>query len=120
MATTSGDRVREARQRAGLTVRQLAELLGVSPSMIAHWESGNKPVSARRLAQIADATLSDRATMLKDAKGNPTEPPLTKPDEIVLVRSFRKMSERQRQNLLKLVQVSVNIRTEIEHEPEPA
>lgn len=117
---TAGDRIREARNRAGLTVRQFAELIGVSPSMVAHWEAGNKPVSPKRLAQIAEATLTDPATLLQDDSGNPTEPPLTRPEEIALVRGFRKMSERQRQNLLKLVKVSVNIRTEIEHEPEPA
>jgi transcriptional regulator with XRE-family HTH domain len=116
---TAGDRIRQARERAGLTVRQLAELLGVSVGMIAHWENGNKPVTAKRLAQIAEVTLTDPSVLLRDKAGNPTEPQLSDPGEIALVRAYRKMSERQQQNLLKLIQVSVNIRREIEHLPRP-
>lgn len=35
-----GDLVREARRRAGLTQRELAELLGTSQAQIARWELG--------------------------------------------------------------------------------
>jgi transcriptional regulator with XRE-family HTH domain len=36
----SGDLIREARRRAGLTQRQLAERAGKAPSVIGRWERG--------------------------------------------------------------------------------
>jgi transcriptional regulator with XRE-family HTH domain len=119
-AMTAGDRIREARARAGLTVRQLAHLLSVSPAMIAHWEAGNRPVTAKRLAQIAELTLTDPTQLLWNAKGDAIEPPLTEQDEIELIRAYRKLSDRQRKNLLKLVKVSVGVHREMQHQSEPA
>jgi len=115
-----GERIREARLRAGLTIRAMAEGLNVSPALVAHWESGIRQPDTKRLAEIADLTFTDQSVLLQDDDGNPTEPPLRQPDEIELVRIYRRLSERQRQNLLKLVRVSLNVRREIEHQSQPA
>jgi transcriptional regulator with XRE-family HTH domain len=59
MATESdrllGMRLRELRERRSLTQAELASLLGVSTSLVAHWESGRRAVSIVQVAQIAKA-----------------------------------------------------------------
>lgn len=36
-----GDRLRDARQKAGMTQKELAEIIGVSPSSISKFENGD-------------------------------------------------------------------------------
>lgn len=50
-----GERLRRARDRAALTIRELAERSGVSASTIWHLEAGRRearPSTARKLAEI--------------------------------------------------------------------
>ncbi len=49
----SGARVREARTRAGLTQREVSELLGVSPHAVWCWEAGKSKPSAEHLVELA-------------------------------------------------------------------
>jgi antitoxin CcdA len=42
----SGDEIKAARERRGLTQKQLAKLLGVTHSAISHWERGRTDVAA--------------------------------------------------------------------------
>jgi len=44
------------RQNAGITQHELAELLGVSRTTVARWESGTRKVETDRLGKIVDAT----------------------------------------------------------------
>lgn len=48
----TGDRIRDARERVGLTQRGLAELLRVSPGAIAHWEQGRTIPNADHQRQL--------------------------------------------------------------------
>lgn len=47
--------LRKRREAAGLTVTQLADKLGVTPSSICQWESGNVMPNAGKLPAIAAA-----------------------------------------------------------------
>ena len=49
---TSALLLREARKRAGLTQRQLAERLGVAQPQVARWESGRAAPSFERLKAV--------------------------------------------------------------------
>lgn len=49
--TLSGDRIRAARERAGLTQQQLAVLVDVSARTVGNWERG-ETVSQNRLAKV--------------------------------------------------------------------
>jgi transcriptional regulator with XRE-family HTH domain len=51
----SGDLLREARLRAGLTQQQLATRAGTSQSAIARWESGAVQPSLERLRELIRA-----------------------------------------------------------------
>src|SRR4051794_24826099 len=46
-------RIREARQAAGLTQRQVAKLLGLHRPSVSEMEAGNRSVAADELAQMA-------------------------------------------------------------------
>lgn len=52
---TGGDLVREARRRAGLTQRRLAELAGTTQSAIARIERGGSEPSYERVAELVRA-----------------------------------------------------------------
>lgn len=49
----SGARIREARTRAGLTQKEVSELLGVSPHAVWCWEAGKTKPSAEHLVELA-------------------------------------------------------------------
>jgi transcriptional regulator with XRE-family HTH domain len=51
---TMGDRLRQARQARGLSLRGLAELLGVSPSLISQVETGRAKPSVNTLYALAN------------------------------------------------------------------
>lgn len=48
-----GRRVKAARAKAGLTQRELAERIGVTPSAVAQWELGSSDPGMRLLAALA-------------------------------------------------------------------
>jgi hypothetical protein len=51
----SGDLIREARRRAGLTQVQLADRLGTSQSVVARWEGGGAQASLANLERVVRA-----------------------------------------------------------------
>lgn len=53
--STLGRTVRSLRQGRGLTLRELADLIGVSPATLSGIENGNTGVSSQRVSQIAQA-----------------------------------------------------------------
>ena len=48
-----GTRVKEARVRAGLTQRQLSEMVGVSPHAVWSWEAGKMKPTPEHLLELA-------------------------------------------------------------------
>ena len=66
----SGDLIREARLRAGLTQAQLGERLGKAQSAIARWERGDVRPSLetlRTLVQACDLDLTFHLSKLDDS-----------------------------------------------------
>ena len=51
---TTGDAIRSARQRAGLTQAALAQALGVQPLAVLRWEGGQRHPSAEVLRRIQE------------------------------------------------------------------
>lgn len=51
----TGDEIRRARERAGLTQEQLGRIVGVSLRTIGNWERGATPISARQQARLQSA-----------------------------------------------------------------
>jgi transcriptional regulator with XRE-family HTH domain len=68
-----GERIRLARQKAGLTQPQLAELLGVSKGIISRWETGLARTSLDRLEPLARNLNLSLETMLGFGGGGTAE-----------------------------------------------
>lgn len=50
---TTGDRIKHARRLAGLTQKELAEMLGVVPSMIGQYETGARKPKLDTVQKLA-------------------------------------------------------------------
>ena len=73
---TMGDRLRQARTARGLSLRRLAEVLGVSPSLISQVETGRAKPSVNTLYALAtELGISLDTLLFMD-----TEPPTTTTD----------------------------------------
>jgi len=59
-----GDRIAEVRRSAGLTVRDLATMLGWPHSTLNNYETGRRPIPLARLAKIAEALHRPTASFL--------------------------------------------------------
>jgi len=67
-----GDRIRQARQEAGLTQDQLADLVGVGMRQIQYYESGESD-PYRKLIQISEATGKTVEWLLRGDAVTPPE-----------------------------------------------
>jgi len=63
-----GARIRAARERSGLSRRQVADRLGVSYQRLADIEADRKPISLELLLRIAEAIACDPHAL--DARSN--------------------------------------------------
>jgi transcriptional regulator with XRE-family HTH domain len=51
---TVGEKLRKAREKRGLTQRQVAELVGVSQPAIQRWEAGDGSPRPKKLRKVAE------------------------------------------------------------------
>jgi transcriptional regulator with XRE-family HTH domain len=66
---TVGQRIAVARQRAGLSVRDLADKIGWPRDTLVNYELGRRAITIERLGQIADALdISAAALLVEDEK----------------------------------------------------
>lgn len=49
-----GERIRQARERAGLSQKQIAEALGIDQSAVSFWETGKSEPTLHNLRRLAD------------------------------------------------------------------
>jgi transcriptional regulator with XRE-family HTH domain len=59
-----GELIREARKRAGLTQREVAEILGTTQAVVARWEKGRNSPTFERLSQAIRACGYDLAVRI--------------------------------------------------------
>jgi len=103
----AGERLRVARQLAGVTQQGLGQLLGISFQAVQKYENGENRLSAGRLVKAAEqlgVTLAffAKETPRAESVALPTE---LSSDEIALLRAYRALkSERLRTQLLRLLQ----------------
>ena len=63
---TTGERIKEARIKCGLTQKELGERLGLSYQAVAQWENNLRHPKPETLARIADAIGIDVIYLLSD------------------------------------------------------
>ena len=75
--TPFGERLAQARERAGLTQVQLAEKLGTTQRAVAYWEREPDALKADQLATLADilGVTGDYLLGRQDSKPAPKAPP---------------------------------------------
>ena len=64
-----GDRVREERKRAGLTIERLAEKTGISTSFLAYIETKKKKASLETVEKLAKALRIPMSDLFKTISG---------------------------------------------------
>jgi transcriptional regulator with XRE-family HTH domain len=116
-----GERIKEARLKAGLTQVRLADHLGVTDPVVAMWEHGKRRPTIENLLEIARITFTDPAVLLS---GTPAETRFTasvsRKDELMLLRFYRQMRPRARENMLQFLGVAAEVSREIDLECDPA
>lgn len=56
-----GEKLKAARQRAGMTQAQLAEAIGVKQKDVSRWEAGREPgvLTVKKMAQALGCSMED-------------------------------------------------------------
>ena len=114
--TQVGDFIREQRNAARVSMRELARLAGVSNPYLSQVERGLRKPSAEILAAIAKGlkisaeTLYEQAGILDRRSGNP--------DTVAAIRADPSLSERHKAVLLELYETYV--REHVARAPAPA
>lgn len=104
-----GDRIKERRESKGMTLRELAEKIGVTEATVSRYENNQiKNPNNLRLREIATA-LSTDVNWLMDWENNDFNPGKSKDisqewdldeDEKELVSIFRSLSRRQKHEMM--------------------
>ncbi len=95
-----GTRIRAVRRERSLTQDELAELVGVSRSAVAQWETGRTGQITGNLSRIAGALgVAVEYLMIGDDKRAAGE--VWQGDELALLRLYRECEPEDRQMLLR-------------------
>ena len=100
------ERIREAREQAGLSQTELSRLLGVTRSACSQWESANGTAPRRErlleLASLLDVNFTWLMTGNGSDAGDGELAPLTAltPDQVELLQYYRQLPPRRRLALL--------------------
>ncbi|MCX7383233.1 MAG: helix-turn-helix domain-containing protein [Alphaproteobacteria bacterium] len=97
-----GDRIRNARQTAGLTQVGLAAAVGVSRSAIAQWETDRSGQVGVNLARVATVLSVSPTYLLNGTVGPEGDGTAESPQEMAILRLYRKLDEADQQVLLRL------------------
>ena len=95
-----GKRIREARKMAGLSQKQLADLLKLHRPAISEIEAGNRRVSAEELRHLADLLDVSASWILGESADEAEE---EDPRLQLAAREFRRLKPADLDRLLKLL-----------------
>ena len=107
-------RIKTLRQEKGLTLEQVADIVGVGKSTVRKWETGMIANMRRdKIADLAKALGTTPAYLMgwkeEDTKKeeSPSEPQLTE-GEKVLIDLFRRVPEDQQQLVLQMIRAALS------------
>ncbi len=110
-------KIKELRQAKGLTLEQVANVVGVGKSTVRKWETGMIANMKRdKIADLAKALGTTPAYLMgwneddnKEEKSPPEEPKLSE-GEKMLLDLFRLVPEDQQQLVLQIIRAALNSR----------
>jgi transcriptional regulator with XRE-family HTH domain len=104
-----GDYIRRQRELQDLTMRQLADLAGISNPYLSQIERGLREPSERVLEAIAD-NLEMSAETLKRHRRRPADDGAEDSEVVAAIRADRRLTARQRQALIEVYRAFVATR----------
>lgn len=108
-------RIKQLRQDRGLTLEQVAEVVGVGKSTVRKWETGMIANMRRdKIADLAKALGTTPAYLMgwkeeEDKKDSPNDLPITE-GEKMLLSLFRKIPESDQEMVLQMIRVALGNR----------
>ena len=115
MSEGMAQRIKQLRQDRGLTLEQVAEVVGVGKSTVRKWETGMIANMRRdKIADLAKALGTTPAYLMgwkeeEDKKDSPNDLPITE-GEKMLLSLFRKIPESDQEMVLQMIQVALGSR----------
>ena len=107
-------RIKKLRQEKGLTLEQVAEVVGVGKSTVRKWETGMIANMRRdKIADLAKALGTTPAYLMGwkeedvEKESSPSEPQLTEGEKLLL-ELFNKVPEDQQQLVLQMIRAALN------------
>ena len=115
MSEGMAQRIKKLRQERGLTLEQVAEVVGVGKSTVRKWETGMIANMRRdKIADLAKALGTTPAYLMgwkeeEDKKDSPGDLPITE-GEKMLLSLFRKIPESDQEMVLQMIHVALGSR----------
>ena len=115
MSEGMAQRLKQLRQDRGLTLEQVAEVVGVGKSTVRKWETGMIANMRRdKIADLAKALGTTPAYLMgwkeeEDKKDSPNDLPITE-GEKMLLSLFRKIPESDQEMVLQMIRVALGNR----------
>ena len=107
-------RIKALRQKKGLTLEQVADVVGVGKSTVRKWETGMIANMRRdKIADLAKALGTTPAYLMGwedenlEKESSPSEPQLTE-GEKVLIDLFRRVPEEHQQIVLQMIRAALS------------
>lgn len=116
MSENMSTRIKELRKAKGLTLEQVAEVVGVGKSTVRKWETGLIANMRRdKIADLAKALGTTPAYLMgwkeegiEKEKDPPSEPQLTEGEQLML-ELFRRIPEDRQPEALELLRVALKM-----------
>jgi repressor LexA len=111
MSEGMAQRIKNLRQEKGLTLEQVAEVVGVGKSTVRKWETGMIANMRRdKIADLAKALGTTPAYLMgwKEKEESPSEPELTEGEKMMLVL-FRQIPKERQPEALDLLRVALKM-----------
>ena len=115
MSEGMAQRIKQLRQDRGLTLEQVAEVVGVGKSTVRKWETGMIANMRRdKIADLAKALGTTPAYLMgwkeeEDKKDSPNDLPINE-GEKMLLNLFRKIPESDQEMVLQMIRVALGSR----------
>jgi len=101
---TIADLIRAKRDERGLSQRELAKLMGVSPSAVAQWETGDKTPTNRHMSGLKTALGFQAGPII--VEGSPYAGQLVENlDELALLGFWRSLTDNKRDALTDFLHI---------------